>query len=82
MNWNYRVCKKVDDIGDVLFEVHEAYYNNAGELCAMTNEAVAPIGETLEELADDIKKMLAAFDAPVLDVDTVTFASWGDEDDE
>lgn len=32
-HWNYRVIRKVNkDTGDVVYQIHEVYYSEAGEI--------------------------------------------------
>lgn len=67
MTWNHRVVKVTE--GDELFYgIHEAYYHKGeGEPYAWTDEPVAPIGETLDELRIELERMLAALDKPVIE---------------
>ncbi|HJW86876.1 MAG TPA: hypothetical protein VJ440_09610 [Candidatus Brocadiaceae bacterium] len=75
MTWNYRVIedKKV-------FSIYEVYYNDAGEITAITEDPVVPQGETLKELKDDLKYYSAALKHPSLKKDAITFASMKEDD--
>ena len=63
--WTYRVVKKYFPETDKhLFTVHEAHYYDDGHY-AYTHSGVYPSGESLEELREDINRMLLALDKPV-----------------
>jgi hypothetical protein len=68
-HWNYRVVKRCspDHPDEPAYQIHEVYYNDQGEPDAFTVDAVAPLGETPEELKADLQAMLRALDAPVLE---------------
>jgi len=68
MGWNYRVMRHKSAQGQVWFGIHEAYYNDEGEVTAWTDEPSQPCGETMEELKNDLGRMLRATDYPVIDV--------------
>ena len=74
-HWNYRVVrrKRTDPDGKVFegFAIHEAYYDDAGRVWAITENGSEPYGETLEEMREDFDGMAAALDAPALDYDAV-----------
>ena len=61
MTWNYRMMQ----IHTGEHVVVEAYYDDAGKLNGWTDR-VAPLGETPEELAQDLELMMLARDQPVL----------------
>ena len=75
MTWNYRV---IEDKGK--FRIHEVYYNDAGEITAISEDQIAPEGETLEELKNDLEYYFAALKNPVLKKDEIEFASMIEED--
>ena len=67
--WNYRVIKHQPEKGHVvLYAVHEVYYNDDGSTNGHTENAIWPVGETIEELRSDINRMLLALDRPVIEV--------------
>ena len=49
MAWNYRVGKRKNHDGTVLFAIHEAYYDENGKPRAITENPTRPQGETFEE---------------------------------
>ena len=64
-HWNHRVTRSTTDAGTV-YEIREVYY--IGDRIGWTQDASAPYGETLDELRQDLERMLAALDKEVLDV--------------
>lgn len=80
MTWNYRIVKLTNpENGKVGYAIHEAYYNDSGEIHNITQEAIAAFGETPEELITDLENMLEDAKAqPVLDGDNITFAKMDD----
>ena len=69
MVWNYRVIEH-----DGLFYIHEAYYNDKGDIIAISEDPMHPHGENLKELKGDIEYFLQAFNRPVLKKDEIKFA--------
>jgi hypothetical protein len=65
MSWNYRVVHRVTN-GEDLYAIHEAYYEDDKPI-SLTEEAVNPQGETLDELKDDFAYYLSALEEPVLE---------------
>ena len=49
------------------YHVHEVYYQENGGIDCWTQESVAPMGETAEELREDIRYFLHAFRRPMLE---------------
>lgn len=67
-HWNYRVLRKHHTETDsVTYHVHEVYYRDDGYIEGWTQEPVAPMGETAEELREDIRYFLHAFRRPILE---------------
>ena len=85
--WNHRIVKKRDPnykegaIWPVEFyyEVHEVHYNNNGDLCAITEDPIAPYGESIDDLKETLEWMLNACDKPILIDGEIEYAPWGDE---
>ena len=78
--WNYRVVrKKTIYIGptdkkervDYTYAIHEAYYDKNGHVGAITQDAVEPFGENIEELRHSWVMMAEAFGQPILDYDNI-----------
>ena len=72
MTWNYRVVHKSEHKDEGLtirpvYEIHEVFYDKDGEITSWSPCPSSPVGETLEELREDIDKMLGAFTRGVLD---------------
>lgn len=57
MTWNYRVIK-YDTNRDVVYRVHEVFYNENKNIEGFTEKAVFPQGESLEELISDLRLMI------------------------
>jgi hypothetical protein len=55
----------------VFFEIHEVYYDETGRVDGITAFASAPMGNTVEELREELQMMLRALDAPVLEYDEI-----------
>jgi hypothetical protein len=70
MPWNYRV---IENKG--MFHIHEVYYNDKGEIIAISEDPIAPAGETLEELKGDLKYCQQAVKRPVLKKEEMKFAN-------
>ena len=78
MTWNHRVVRRTyrrlpehkDEEDEVLYEIHEVFYNMRGEIEMITKCGVDPVGDDVGELRETLHLMLRACDAPVLDYDT------------
>lgn len=69
--WGYRLVRRVVE-GKDTFAVHEAFYDAEGRVWSVTEEPIAPCGETRDEALADLATMLAdALRASVLDFDTI-----------
>jgi len=66
--WNYRIIKKTVK-EEVVYGVHEVFYDASGSPKACTESPVEPWGESLDELIADIERMRAAADKPTLNYD-------------
>ena len=71
MTWNYRVFREAKDA----YVIREVYYEEDGSIFACTQDAVKPFGETVEELAQDIKYFKQALKLPVLTMADIPGAS-------
>ena len=72
-SWNYRVIRKpTPDTDSVVYQIHEVYYREDGTIEGWTAEPVTPLGESVEELREDIRYFLQAFRRPVLEEKTAS----------
>lgn len=65
--WNHRVLRRTHD-GEVMFSIHEVYYDEDGNPVGWTVEPVGVTGDTWKEAGEAWMLMHKAFDRPVLDV--------------
>lgn len=80
-HWNYRMVKVTYPAPKSLgleepetgYEIREVYYNEDESIYAMSKDGMAPWGDTVEELKENIELMKEAFNAPVIDEATVVF---------
>ena len=74
MSWNYRVVHSTSEDGsEEFFSIHEVYYNKGGGITAMTEDPCHPFGDTLDEFREDLKGMIDALEAPVLEEGKIEF---------
>jgi hypothetical protein len=76
MTWEYRVFREVN--GDYI--IREVFYDEHGAVLGCTADAVEPMGQTLEALAEDIASFQAALSLPILtlaDIPAATKAPTG-----
>ena len=66
--WNYRLMRHTDAYGREYFAIHESYYNDKGEVTAWTDDAAEVMGETKEDVREELERMLRALDYPVIEV--------------
>ena len=62
MTWNYRVFR--EENGD--FIIREVFYEEDSAILGSTQNAVEPLGRSLEELAESIKMFQEALTLPIL----------------
>lgn len=66
--WDYRVIRKRYPESDAIsYQIHEVYYADNGSIEHWTEDPVQPLGETAEELREDIRFFLQAFRCPILE---------------
>ena len=71
MSWNHRVMKhEKADGDDDWYQIHEVYYDSKREPGSWTKEGIAPGGNTLEELRDELIKMLEATEKEILNYES------------
>jgi len=103
MSWNYRVCKAANKVPEgkdperyegYAYGIHEAYYNERGEIWATTEKTMsiksfimawdcANEEEALASIKDQLEKMAMALEKPVVDLDTIIWGEtdWDDDDE-
>lgn len=69
MIWNYRIIENKK-----IFNIYEVYYNNKGEITAISEDPMYPQGNNLEELKGDMEYFLQAFNRPLLKKNKIKFA--------
>lgn len=74
MSWNYRVSEEEGE-----FFIREVYYDKDGKPDLHSVFAIAPSGESLEDLRWDLEAMLAALDKPIISPKDFTYTQ--EEDD-
>ncbi len=66
-HWNHRIIEKYHKETDTsTYQIHEVYYSNDGIIESWTESAVGPMGETVDELREDVSFFMKAFQKPVL----------------
>lgn len=66
MTWNFRVVRESTG-GLQWHSIREVYYDRRGEVDGWTEEPVAPLGESLDELRADLARMAEALNRPTLE---------------
>jgi hypothetical protein len=69
--WNYRVFR--EESGD--YVIREVFYDADGSIISCTEDAVEPMGQSLEELTQDIEWFREALALPVLTLADVPSAA-------
>lgn len=68
MTWNHRVFRQTTRFDGDWFTIREAFYDKDKETPhSWTTDAIAPGGSSVEELRENLERMLRALDKPVLD---------------
>lgn len=65
ITWNYRVVRQAHR-DEVLYGIHEAYYEKDNDGLSWTAVPVVPVAESVEELRDVLNKMLLALERDVI----------------
>ena len=65
MGWNHRVMKSKDGDDDY-YQIHEVYYDKEGKVDGYTARGTSPCGNSLQELKEDLERMLKSLDKEVL----------------
>lgn len=89
--WNYRVVRKKhtwrhpdarEEQSSYSYGIHEAYYDQHGKVGMITEEAVGPYGETIEELRYAWVMMAEAFGQPILDDEQIPESGYDPQHDD
>ena len=72
MVWNHRVVKRewkrADGSIEVVYQIHEVFYDKVGAKAdSITLEPIAPLGETLHELREELERMHRAVTLAICD---------------
>ena len=70
--WNYRVVRTERQTKKEqydIYQLYEVYYDDDGKIEGMTENAMQPYGESIEELKNDLQWMIEALREPVLDME-------------
>jgi len=57
MTWNYRVVK-YDTNENIIYRIHEVFYDQDNNIEFFTEDAVLPQGDSLKELIADLQFMM------------------------
>lgn len=88
--WDYRIVRKKYVYKDpdgkkekvyYTYAIHEAFYDNNGNVGAITQDPVAPLGDNIEDLRHSWVMMAEAFGQPLLDYDNIPEPGYEREND-
>ena len=68
MTWDYRVAKRKNRHGQVVYVIHEVGFNEDMSISDISFDPVLPIGDDLEGLKGSLQWMLEAFDEPLVEL--------------
>ena len=57
-SWNRRLVRHTDIRGGHWYQIHEVYYNAAGEIVLWSANGIRPGGEDLVTLTNELREML------------------------
>ena len=64
--WNHRVVKTQDG-AEVCYGIHEAYYDDNGEVVTWTVRPVPVAGNSIQDLRKTLEQMLECLDKEIID---------------
>lgn len=67
MTWNHRVVRRIFPDGEILFGIHEVFYNDDGQPDMVTDDAVRVLGDDIDDLEQTLKWMRKALGQPILE---------------
>lgn len=65
--WNYRVTM-TRGVDEDVYQIREVYYDDDGQPSSWSTDPITPLGESWQELAEDLVKMQRAVSVPALDL--------------
>lgn len=65
-SWNYRVVRKRTATGEIVFGIHEVYYDGSGNPAFCSDGSIEPGGESIRDLRANLTNMLKALNKPIL----------------
>jgi hypothetical protein len=80
--WQYRVVRTTNespnvDIEDEFnFSIREVYYNDKSEITAITENAAAPWGESIDDIKRSLERMTLACNKDVLISEDIVYGEW------
>ncbi len=81
-NWNYRVVKSKLDNCEDWYGMHEVYYDDEGNINAISEDAISIEGESLKDLGKILEWMSSAMHKPVLNEDEIEYKDFETEEKE
>lgn len=67
MSWNYRVFRHPDEDDQQVFGIHEAFYNDVGEVEGWTEDPIL-VSESVEGLLQELEHLRESVKKDVIDV--------------
>jgi hypothetical protein len=64
MRWTYRVSRQKLENGDEIFAIREFY----DDCKSWTEDEIAPVGDSLDDLRWSLTKMIEALDKEIIDI--------------
>lgn len=69
MSWNHRIVRR-NYSGDVMYEIHEVYYDKDGKVSGLTQEPISIMEESLEDLKKTIERLQNCLEKSIIDYET------------
>ena len=67
MTWNYRIIKRMTEIGEYEFAIYEVYYDEAGNVSRWTENPLTPNCLSEDALRHELTIMMEAFKKETLE---------------
>ena len=65
-HWNYRIMKRKNAQGQYDFGIYEVFYDDNGKVTSWTEDSLAPVCDSEDNLKAELKIMMDAFDNETL----------------